>query len=196
MRKSNYGIQEIIKNIFFLLRTFLFYRGARLIRFPIIIRGKKYIDFGYNLTTGYRCRIEVNGNPKKKILIFGENVNIGDYVRISCVSGIDIGNNVLIGSKVLIIDNSHGKYRGESQDSPDSLPNKRKLFSNKIKVEDNVWIGENSVIQQGVIIGKGSIIAANSVITSNVDAGVIVGGVPAKILKKYNEKENKWEKIK
>ena len=74
-----------------------------MIRFPIVIRGKQYIDFGTNLTTGRHCRIEVNGKHKGKRLIIGENVNIGDDVSIRCADKIVIGNHVLMGSKVLII---------------------------------------------------------------------------------------------
>lgn len=192
MRKSNYGFTEILKNIFFIVKTKLFFRDARLIRFPIVVRGKKYIDFGNNLTTGYRCRLEVNGYHNERKLIFGNNVNIGDNVRISCCNKIKIGNNVLIGSKVLIIDNSHGNYSGLQQDSPTTPPNERKLFHSSITIGDNVWIGENVVIQQGVNIGEGTIIAANSVVTKNVDSNCIVGGVPIRVLKFY--KDGKWER--
>lgn len=196
MRKSNYSFSETLKNIVFLLKTKLFFPGARLVRFPIIIRGKKYIDFGKNLTTGYRCRFEVNGIHEGKKLIFGDNVNIGDNVRISCTRSIVIGNNVLIGSKVLIIDNSHGTYSGDSQDSPLLPPNKRKLSSSEIIIGDNVWIGENVVIQKGVRIGKGCVIAANSVVTKNIEENSIVGGIPCKQIKKYNQELNEWRKFK
>ena len=70
-------------------------------------------------------------------------------------------------------------------------PNKRKLSTGQIVIEDNVWIGENSVIQQGVTIKKGSVVAANSVVTKNVPSNVIVGGVPAKVIKYWNG--NEWE---
>lgn len=55
MRKSNYGFFELAKNAFYVVKTKLFFSGARLIRFPIIVRWKKYIDFATNLVTGYRC---------------------------------------------------------------------------------------------------------------------------------------------
>ncbi|MBO5621534.1 MAG: hypothetical protein J6N21_03455 [Butyrivibrio sp.] len=47
----------------------------------------------------------------------------------------------------------------------------------------------------GVTIGEGSIVAANSVVTKNVAKGTIVGGVPARVLKKWNEQEKKWERV-
>jgi len=50
-------------------------------------------------------------------------------------------------------------------------------------VEDDVWIGTNSIILSGVTIGKGSIIAAGSVVAKDVPPYAIVGGVPAKVIK-------------
>ena len=139
-----------------------------------------------------RCRFEVNGKHKGKRLIIGENVNIGDDVSIRCADKIVIGNHVLMGSKVLIIDNSHGIYTGEKQDSPEIPPNERALSMKPIRIGDNVWIGEGAVIQQGVTIGAGSIIAANSVVTKDVPAQVIVGGIPAKVIKRYDCEKKQW----
>ncbi len=194
IRSSNYGAIETIKNVAMVILGKVKYPGARLIRLPIVIRGKEYISFGKGLTTGYNCRIEVNGKHKNKALVFGENVNIGDYVSVRCAESISIGNDVLIGSRVLIIDNSHGNYRGTTQDSPDVPPNKRSIYTAPIVIGDNVWIGEGAVIQAGVTIGNGSVVAANSVVTSDVEACTIVGGVPSKVLKKWNQKSGKWEK--
>lgn len=191
MRRSNYEAKEMVQNIIYIIKSKIFYPGSRMIRFPIVVRGKKYIDFGKCLTTGRYCRFEVNGEHAGKRLIFGNDVNVGDYVSIRCADHITIGNNVLMGSRVLIIDNSHGKYSGKNQDEPMIPPNKRKLSTGQIVIEDNVWIGENSVIQQGVTIKKGSVVAANSVVTKNVPSNVIVGGVPAKVIKYWNG--NEWE---
>lgn len=195
MRKSNYGLLEIFQNFIYIIKSKMFFPKARMIRFPIYIRGKKYIDFGEALTTGRHCRIEVNGKHLNKILTLGDNINMGDYVSIRCADKIFIGNDVLIGSRVLIIDNSHGDYSNELQDSPNTSPNDRTLSSMPILIEDNVWIGEGAVIQKGVHIGFGSIIASNSVVTKDVPAKTIVGGIPAKNIKRYSEESKRWERL-
>ncbi|WP_449401090.1 CatB-related O-acetyltransferase [Chryseobacterium wanjuense] len=59
-----------------------------------------------------------------------------------------------------------------------------KISKELIIIEDDVWIGSNSVILSGVKIGRGSIIGAGSVITKDVEPYSIVGGNPAKILRK------------
>ena len=59
-------------------------------------------------------------------------------------------------------------------------------FYQSIFIGDGVWIGSNSLILPGVNIGKGSVIAAGSVVCENVDENVLVGGVPARIIKKLS----------
>lgn len=194
MRTSNYTLSEKIENVLFVLKSRIRFPGSRMIRFPIVVRGKRYIDFGTNLTTGRNCRIEVNGNHSGKRILFGDKVNIGDYVSIRCADKITIGNNVLMGSRVLIIDNSHGSYSGEFHDNPNIPPNERTLSTAQVMIEDNVWLGEGVVVQQGVTIGQGSIIAANSVVTKDIPPYCIAGGVPTKILKVFDANSEKWIK--
>lgn len=192
---SNYSINEYLKNVFFLLYTKVFYPGGRLIRLPFIIRGKRFIKLGQGITIGYNCRFEVDGKHNKYCIVIGNNVNVGDFVRISSINNIQIDNDVLIASKVLIVDNSHGNYSSNNQSDPEIAPNKRKLFSAPIHIHEKAWIGEGVVIQQGVSIGKSAIVAANSVVTRSVPDYTIVGGVPAKVIKKYSNEENKWVKV-
>lgn len=194
MRCSNYGLFEKIQNAIYLIFSKCRIRKSRLIRLPITIRGKEYIDFGNELTTGRYCRIEVNGKHDKRIIVFGDRVNIGDMVRISASESIVIGNNVLIGSRVTIVDNSHGSYLGDKQSSPNIPPNERALSTKPVVIKDNVWVCEGSVIQKGVTIGKGSIVAANSVITKNVPDGCLVGGIPARIIKKFDTELLTWKR--
>lgn len=54
----------------------------------------------------------------------------------------------------------------------------------QIVIEDDVWIGYNAIILGGVTIGTGAVIAAGAVVTENVEPYSIVGGVPAKLIKK------------
>jgi acetyltransferase-like isoleucine patch superfamily enzyme len=60
----------------------------------------------------------------------------------------------------------------------------KSLHSQKVVIEDDVWIGINSVIMSGVKIGRGSVIGSNSVVTSDVPPFSVVAGAPAKIIKK------------
>lgn len=71
-----------------------------------------------------------------------------------------------------------------------------------VKIGNDVWIGEKSIILDGVTIGNGSVIAAGAVVTKDVEPYSIVGGVPAKFIKKrFDDKiisfllnSNWWDK--
>ena len=193
--KNRYSFYKKIELVYFFIRTKLICKKARLIRFPIDIRGKNNINWGYNLTTGKNCRIETFAEGNKKILIFGKDVQINDYVPISAMEKVYIGNNVLLASHIYISDNGHGVYNDLNQTSPEIPPIKRDYFIEPVCIEDNVWIGEGVVIMPGVTIGKGSIIGANSVVTKNIPSYIIAVGIPAKPIKQYNFETNKWEKL-
>ena len=191
-RKSNYGIFEVITNIIDLLISKCFFSSVRLIRLPFYVRGKKYIDFGKQITLGRYCRFDVLGTHESKILSFGDNVVVGDNVRISCIEKIRIGNNVLIGSRVLIIDNAHGKYDGQDADTPYTPPNLRTLQSEPIEVGDNVWIGGNTVILPGVHIGDNVVIGGGSVVTKDIPDWSIAAGNPCKVIRKITEEDKQY----
>jgi len=195
---STYGVIGILKMCFYYINTKLFFPSARLVRLPIDVRNKKYIDFGTNLTTGFGCRIESfpkfkNGN---KVLVFGNDVQMNDYVHITAMESVKIGNNVLMASKIYISDCSHGSYGGNENDSdPDMIPIARPLFSKPVVIEDNVWLGEFVSVLPGVTIGKGTIVGANSVVSKSLPEYVIAVGSPAKPVKKYNFETRIWERI-
>ncbi|WP_151731048.1 DapH/DapD/GlmU-related protein [Acinetobacter junii] len=194
---STYGLIGGFKVLYFFLKTKILFSKARLIRFPVDIRNKRNIDFGVNLTTGVGCRIEcfpIN-QTNDKLLKFGKNVQINDYVHITAAYSVEIGNNVLMASKIYISDCSHGSYIGNSDDSdPRVAPADRDLTVKPVKIQDNVWLGEFVSVLPGVTIGEGTIVGANSVVTKNLPPYVIAVGSPAKPIKFYNFDTQKWEK--
>ncbi|MCP4650713.1 MAG: acetyltransferase [PVC group bacterium] len=194
---KRYGCFGLLKLSITLIRSKLLYPKARLIRFPIDIRGRKYINYGKGFTTGRGCRIEAYPiDGKSTTIIIGNNVQINDYVHITGVKKVLIGNNVLIAGKVYISDSNHGNYSGSKEDSnPLVVPTDRPLFSKEVIIEDCVWIGEAVSILPGVTVGKGSVIGANSVVTKNIPENVIAVGSPARVIKKFNFVINKWERL-
>ena len=193
-----YGYFGIIRILYYTINTRFFFRRARLIRLPIDIRGRTYINFGSQLTTGKYCRLEaypVDG--KSVVLNFGKNVQINDYVHITAMVGVTVGDNVLMASKIYISDCTHGSYKGDNRDSdPEQIPIDREYSMSPVVIGDNVWIGESVSILPGVKIGKGSIIGANSVVTKSIPEYCIAVGIPATVIKKYNFKKKVWEEIK
>lgn len=177
------------------IRTKLFYKGCRIIRFPFDIRNRKKIQLGKNLTTGHYCRIEVYNNNKKelKVLVIGNNVQINDFVHIAANKSVIIGDNVLIASKVYISDINHGDF--QNQYNVNISPVNQPLSSKPIKIENNVWIGESVCVLPGVTIGKCSIIGAMACVTKSIPPYSMAVGNPARVIKQLNLQSGIWEKV-
>lgn len=104
----------------------------------------------------------------------GKNVFINSGCRFQDQGGITIGDGVLIGHNVVLATLNH-----------DIDPRKRSnLYPAPIVIGNNVWIGANATVVPGVTIGDGAVIGAGAVVTKDVPPNIIVGGVPAKIIKK------------
>ena len=92
---DQYGFFGLFQMFFNLLRTKLLYPQAKIIRFPIDIRGKKFIEISKGFTCGPGCRIEAYPENNQTTLFIGENFQMNDYVHITAVESVKIGNNVL-----------------------------------------------------------------------------------------------------
>lgn len=109
-----------------------------------------------------------------KNIFIGKNVFINFGCHFQDQGGIYIGDNVLIGSQVVFATINHDI-------NPD---NRGDNIPASIRIGNNVWIGSHATILPGVSVGDNAVIAAGAVVTKNVPANTIVGGVPAKIIKK------------
>ncbi|MDY0384735.1 hypothetical protein [Trichlorobacter sp.] len=129
-------------------------------------------------------------------IIIGDNVAVNDSVHIAATNYIEIGNNVLMASKIYISDHNHGSYSGELHSAPEMPPNMRPVSSDqRVVIEDNVWLGEFVAVLPGVTIGKGTIIGSNSVVSRSIPPRSIAVGAPAKVVKQYNSITKKWEAV-
>lgn len=137
-----------------------------------------YQIFGMKIHKSVRIENDIDFLGLKNIQI-GEQSFVGKRTRfVAYDAKIIVGKNVLIASNTTILSRTHIFSELDTPINTQGYENKTVI------IEDDVWIGANSTILYGVIIGKGSIIAANSVVTKDVDAYSIVGGVPAKFIKK------------
>lgn len=109
------------------------------------------------------------------------------YVGPDCLisSGVEIGMYTLIGPRVMILGNDH-VY---------NIPDKPVIFSGRPEfkrtiIGSDVWVGAGAIIMCGVKIGDGAIVGAGAVVTKDIPAYWIVGGVPAKqIRKRFNSEQ-------
>jgi acetyltransferase-like isoleucine patch superfamily enzyme len=155
-----------------------------------IIRRKARLDLIPNrkFSIGYRTIIEdytIINNGMGDIII-GDRCAITSRVKL--VGPVKLGNLVTIGSGAQITGLTHN-FEDVTRPIKD-----QGVAPNITIVEDNVWIGGNSVIIQGLRIGTHCIIASGSVVTRDVPSYSVVAGNPARVIKQYNFETQKWEK--
>jgi acetyltransferase-like isoleucine patch superfamily enzyme len=110
----------------------------------------------------------------------GTDCLIGEYCIIRGQGGVVIGDRVYTSPHSQIIAVNH------VFDDPDKSFTVQGITARGIVIEDDVWIGSGAVITDGVRIGKGAVIAAGAVVTRDVAPHSVVGGVPARCLRKID----------
>uniref|UniRef100_A0A7C1JQC1 Acyltransferase n=1 Tax=Caldilinea aerophila TaxID=133453 RepID=A0A7C1JQC1_9CHLR len=110
----------------------------------------------------------------------GANSLIGEFNVLRGQGGITIGDRVYTAPLVQMLAVNH------VFDDPTRPMVEQGITAEGIVVEDDVWIGAGAIITDGVRICKGAVVAAGAVVTQDVPAYTVVGGVPAKVLRKID----------
>jgi acetyltransferase-like isoleucine patch superfamily enzyme len=111
-----------------------------------------------------------------RFIRIGENVFINHACSFLDMGGITIEDHVLLGPKVNLITENH----------PINPADRKALICKPIRIKRNAWIGAAATILPGVTIGENAIVAAGAVVSKDVPPNTIVGGVPAKFIKKID----------
>lgn len=141
---------------------------------------RKGLNIGNNVTIKEGCIIEGYGVLRNlgEGLIIGNNVGISQDCFIAIRGNVVIGNDTIFGPNVSIFSENHIT---DNIEVPIVKQGEKRA---DVKIGNGVWVGTRAIILSGVSIGDGAIIAAGAVVTKNVDPYTIVGGVPAKVIKK------------
>jgi galactoside O-acetyltransferase len=141
------------------------------------IFGAKRIRIGDDFAMDEDGTISAEGGR----LSIGNRVSINRNVFIDASGGrIEIGDDVLIGPNVVLRASDHVFESA-------SIPiNRQGHRGDVIVVGDDVWIAANVVVTSGVTIGAHSLVAAGAVVTNDVEPWSLVGGVPARLIRKRN----------
>jgi lipopolysaccharide O-acetyltransferase len=195
-RLQRYGVFGAMKLAVDYLFTRLSYPSMRLARLPFRVRGRGGIRWGSGLTTGVGVRLDVFRDDGQPALFFGDDVQLNDHVHIGAVERVEIGNQVLIASRVFISDHNHGDYgRLDLASAPTVPPAQRPVVGKPVRIGDRVWLGEQVCVLPGVSIGEGAIIGAGAVVTRDIPPNVIAVGNPARVIRVFNEQSGAWLRI-
>lgn len=192
---------SLYSRIILLLRGYLKLRKRVFIGKKVVFLNKRNIIFGRNVTIENNCFIDAYAVNK---IIFGNNVKIGAFSSISCTShmskfgvgfkigdnsgvgrftefgssgGIEIGKDVIMGSYI--------SFHSENHNFNDVTKSIREqgVTSKGIKLGNNIWVGAKVTFLDGCIVGNNCVIAAGAVVKGVFTNNVVIGGVPAKIIK-------------
>ena len=161
------------------------------------LRGLSCIEMGEDFTAGPGLWLEAitryDGESFTPKIVIGNHVQINHFGHIAATHLIEIGDNVLMGSKVIITDHNHGQYTRFPHTSPHMVPTKRPLDRDRrVVIGKNVWLGDSVVLMPGSDIGEGSVIGANSVVLGSIPAFTIAAGAPATPRKTFDFDTNQW----
>jgi len=133
-----------------------------------------------SIKIGARCQI----SPFAMLITCGGTIELGDDCSINPFSilyghgGLQIGHGVRIASGSVIIPADH------NFDDTTKPIHEQGTSRKGVVIEDDVWIAANVTVLDGIRIGRGSVIAAGAVVTKEVEPLSIMGGVPARLIKK------------
>ncbi len=140
---------------------------------PLVLRaagfriGRGTVMWGTPIITG-------SGDIYRRLTVGQECwFNVGVFINLG--AEVSIGDRVALGHQVMILTDTH----------PIGLPERRAgpLFARPVRIGDGAWLGARALILPGVEIGAGAVVAAGAVVTKDVPPNVLVGGVPAKVLR-------------
>lgn len=158
-------------------------RHSRLGRGAMLV-GPGLVQVGNRVHVGRRAWLNAkddrgDGAPTLSI---GDGTYIGRDAQINAWRSVHIGRDVLIADRVFISDADHN-----CADAAKPIRLQGDRFVGPVELHDGCWIGIGAVILPGVTVGRNAVVAANAVVTRDVPARVIVGGVPAQIIKPLDQ---------
>lgn len=160
---------------------------------PMRIIGKRKIFVGDHCTILNHARMETISRWKVKQ--FNGSIHIGNYTSIEqnchiiAADKLEIGDHTVISAFVYIADCGH------SIDDTTKSVMEQPLFVKRTKIGAYCFIGIGAKIMPGVEIGDHAVVGAGTVVTKDVPPYTMVVGSPAKIIKKYNLEDRKWESV-
>lgn len=167
------AVKDVLANNADRIEDFVIENDCRNSAIPLL--DKKNINARIEPGAIIRDQVEIGDNA---VIMMGAVINIGAVIGAGTM--IDMG--AILGGRATVGKRCHigaGTVLAGVIEPPSAQP---------VVIEDDVVIGANAVVIEGVRVGKGSVVAAGAVVIEDVPEGVVVGGIPARVLKKKDGK--------
>jgi acetyltransferase-like isoleucine patch superfamily enzyme len=179
-------------NLFY-KKEFIFFGKQSYIYRPIRLT-PEFISIEDHVQVNDFARIEglgrYNQSRFKPAIIFHSYVTVQQNLHLTCAGKIEIGKHTAIAANVSITDINH-PYTDISK-----APEYQDIEVDEVFIGENCKIYNNAVILPGVKLGNHTVVAANSVVMKgNYHDYVVLGGTPAKVLKRYDFEKQQWTKV-
>lgn len=155
-------------------------RHATSVGTRVTLRGRPAVTNQGRMTVGDHVRLVSTVATLELVAFPGGHLEIGNNVFINYGSSlvattlVRIGDDCLIGTHVTVMDSDFHQVADKSW----------QLKGEPIVIEDRAWLGNRSMVLKGVRVGHDAVVAAGSVVTHDVEARTLVGGVPAKLIRR------------
>lgn len=144
------------------------------------------VVLGEKVVLGRGTRIECSGSLSQvgKGIRIGDRTTFGNDCFFGAAGGITIGEDVIGGQYIRFHSENHNY-------SELNVPIREQGVTHQgIQVGNNCWIGSGAVFLDGAKLGEGCVVAANAVVTGRFPENTVIGGIPAKELKKRGERNS------
>lgn len=151
---------------------------------PVLCDGRGTVRVGKGVSFGFiqdadfwTSYVFLNPRNPGTVISFGEGTTVcNHFTAVAEGPGIEFGKNVLVGTGVSVFDSDFHEVDPAKRCS--GTPK-----AGKVVIGDNVWIGERVTILKGAVIGENSVVAAGAVVSGIFPKNVVIGGVPAKVIR-------------
>ena len=155
------------------------------------IIGLKNLGIGQGSCIGDDVWLNIAWRDEKLRMKIGKCVLVGRQSVISTGGYLELGDYCLLAPRVYISDVDH-----LFADINHPIVEQGITINRKVIIEENCWLGINTVVTGNLTVSRCSVIAANSVVKKDVPPFSVVAGNPGKIIKMFNPQTKEWQRIK
>ena len=164
-----------------------FGESSALVYPPGALFGEKFIHIGAHTLIGPHVTMSAGLYGEELHTATGWSLRIGDRCSVGRDSyfvsriGIDVGDDVTMAPNVYVTDHNH-RY-----DDPDTPITRQWVDSDPVSIGPGCWLGARAIVLPGTTLGRNVVVAGGSVVRGEVPDHAVVAGVPAKVVRRYED---------